>query len=438
MSQHIPNRRNSVPSRREFMGASTAAAVAGSLGIVGAAHAAGSDEIKIALIGCGGRGSGATVQAMNTPANVKLVAMADAFQDRVDISYRQIASHHPDRVDVPDDRKFVGLDAYRKAIEADVDLVILATPPGFRPIHFEAAVNAGKHVFMEKPVATDAPGVRRILAANQVAKQKGLIVAVGLNLRHEDRYREVVDRIHNGAIGELNFLRTYYNSGGVWVKPREPGQTEMQYQVRNWYYFNWLSGDHIVEQHVHSLDACNWIMKGPPVEAQGTGGRQVRKGKNYGEIFDHHSVEFTYADGTKMFSYCRHMPNCWVSVALHAHGTKGSANIEGVSSELHVDGQEPLKWRRGKVSHQVEHDDLFAALLEGRPYNEGDYGATSTMTAIMGRMATYSGQIVRWDDAIKSEINLAPSQMTWDAEPQSQPDEHGLYACAIPGVTKVI
>jgi len=415
--------------------------VAGGLSLARSAHAAGNDEIKIALIGCGGRGKGAAVQALNNAAgaNVKLVALADAFQDSVDQAHKLISKRVPDKVDVPEERRFAGLDAFQRAIDCGVDMVLLCTPPGFRPQQFEAAVNAGAHVFMEKPVATDAPGVRRVLAANEEAKKKGLLVAVGHHLRHEVKHREVVQRIHDGAIGDVLFQRAYFNSSGVWVRPRRPDQTEMQHQVRNWYYFTWLSGDHIVEQHVHDLDVCNWIKQGPPVEAQGMGGRQVRIGPSYGEIFDHHAVEFTYADGSKMFSYCRHIPNCWGSFSEHAHGTKGSVNIEGHGrAVLRIDGAEPMTIERGPDGHQLEHDHLFAALLEGQQYNEGDYGATSTMTAILGRMASYSGQIIRWDDALKSEINLCPEESAWDAETLVKPGKDGLYACAMPGKTKVL
>jgi predicted dehydrogenase len=425
------------PTRRTFIKTSSGLAVAGGLSIARTAHAAGSDVIKIALIGCGGRGTGAALNALNTKANVKLVAMADAFQDRLETSHTSLVRRRKDRVDVPQARRFVGLEAYRHAIDADVDMVLLCTPPGFRPVQFETAVEAGKHVFMEKPVATDAPGVRKILAANERAKEQGLLVAVGHHLRHEDKHREVVQRIHDGAIGKLQFMRAYFNSAGVWVRPRKAGQTEMKYQVHNWYYFTWLSGDHIVEQHVHDLDTCNWFQQAHPVKAQGTGGRQVRIGPEFGEIFDHHSVEFTYEDGTKLFSYCRHMPDCWQSFSQHAHGTKGSASISGHgAASLLVDGQAPQRWSRGTGGHQVEHDDLFAALLAGKPYNEGDYGASSTMTAILGRMATYSGRLVSWAEAIQSDLELVPRQWTWDTDPPVKPGEDGLYACAVPGRTR--
>ena len=438
MTQGADSNGHGKTSRRDFLKASTAGALAGGLGIARGVHAAGSDQIKVALIGCGGRGTGAAIQALSTKANVKLVAMADAFGDRLERSLKSILTRPvKDRVDVPAERQFTGLDGYQQAIDCGVDMVLLCTPPGFRPMQFEAAVKAGKHVFMEKPVATDAPGVRKVLAVNKEAKKKGLLVAVGHHLRHEDKHREVIKRIHDGAIGKLQYMRAYFNSGGVWIRPRLPQQTELEYQVSNWYYFTWLSGDHIVEQHVHDLDVCNWIQGSHPVEAQGTGGRQVRTGKDVGEIFDHHAVEFTYADGVKMFSYCRHIPACWNSFTEHAHGTKGYAGIVGHgTAELRVDGQEPQRWKRDKDGHQVEHDDLFAALLAGQPYNEGDYGATSTMTAILGRMATYSGKIVRWDEAISSDLNLMPKRFAWDAEAPVKPDKDGLYACAMPGVTK--
>jgi predicted dehydrogenase len=305
-------------------------------------------------------------------------------------------------------------------------------------MQFEAAVKAGKNVFMEKPVATDAPGVRRIMAANEEAKKKGLLVAVGHHLRHETKHIEVIQRIHDGLIGELKFLRAYFNSPGVWVRPRKEGQTELQYQVDNWYYFTWLSGDHIVEQHVHDIDVANWMMKDQhPVQANGLGGRQVRIGRDYGEIFDHHSVEFEYPDGTRCFSVCRHMPGCWDSFAECCHGTKGYAEIEGHGTAvLHVDGQKPMKWARGPDGHGLEMIDLFAAMTAGKPYNEGDNGAVASMTAILGRMASYSGQVVKWEDAINSKLDLTPEQWTWDAKTKTVPGPDGIYPCAIPGVSK--
>ena len=427
MSERKNRRRSAVVSISAAAATETARSV----------HAAGSDTIRIALVGCGGRGAGAAVNALSTRANVKLVAMADAFEEPLDRAHKAIKTQMGDRVDVPRDRRFVGLNAFRDAIDCDIDVVLLCTPPGFRPDHFEAAVAAGRHVFMEKPVAVDAPGVRRILETNKVAKRKGLAVAVGHHLRHETKHREVIQRLQDGIVGRIMFMRAYFCSGGVWVRRRTEGESEMHYQIRNWYYFTWLSGDHIVEQHVHDLDVINWLKNGHPVQAQAMGGRQVRIGKDYGEIFDHHSVEFTYGDGSKLMSLSRHIPNCWNSFSQHAHGTDGDADIEGHGrSMITVRGKAPIVWKRDRDGHQVEQDDLFAALLAGEPYNEADYGATSTMTAILGRMASYSGKAVTWDDAIASELDLGPKELAFDAEAPVYPGSDMIYPCAVPGITR--
>ena len=440
-------------SRRNFLKGSgmllAGGTVAGSrLSVARAAHAYGSDVIKIGLVGCGGRGTKASIEAMNsTGGEVRLGAMADVFEDRMQLSYRGIKGQHGDKFDVTDETRFVGLDAYKKVLESDIDLVILATPPGFRPLHFEAAVKAGKHVFMEKPVATDAPGVRRVLAANEIAKQKGLAVQVGLQRRHEFRYKETVARLHDGAIGEPILARAYWNGDGVWTRPRTPDMSELEYQLRNWYYFNWLCGDHIDEQHIHNLDVINWVMQGHPVEAQGQGGREVRTGPDTGQIFDHHMVEFTYGGGMnsgsmRMLSQCRHIKRCWTAVSEHVHGTKGYCDV---SAGRIYDLRGNLVWQteaqetKGK-GHQQEHYDLFAALRNGETPNEAEYGAHSTMTAIMGRMATYGGKIVKWDDAINSDIALADfdSLQSVDDKAPVQPDENGNYPVPVPGQTEVI
>lgn len=424
--------------KRSAIGSATAAAT---LSLARSAHAAGDDLIKIALIGCGGRGRGAAVNALRNVShpNVKLVAMADAFEKSLDVSLKAIRQNCGDKVDVPPERRFVGLDAYQKAIDCDVDMVLLCTPPGFRPMQFEAAVDAGKIIFTEKPIAVDGPGYRRVVAANERAMAKNLFVAIGHHLRHEVKHKEIIRRIHDGAIGDVKFMRAYFNSGGVWTRPREDGMTEMEYQVNNWYYFNWLSGDHIVEQHVHDLDVMNWIAQGHPVEANGMGGRQVRISKAHGEIFDHHCVEFTYANGVKMFSFARHIPNCWNSFSEHAHGTKGSASIQGHGrAELFVDGKEPQKWERGPDGHQLEHDDLFAAIDAGKPYNELGWGTDATLTAILGRMATYSGKVVTWDEAVASDVDTSPAGYTFNDTPQPKPGPDGIYPCAMPGVTKAV
>ncbi len=424
--------------RRTFVKSIAAGALAGGLSLARSAHAAGSDVIRIALVGCGGRGTGAAMNALEAARNVKLVALADAFPHALESSLRSLQSSCPDRVDAPPERRFSGLDAYQKAIDCGIDLVLLCTPPGFRPSHFEAAVKAGKQVFMEKPVCVDGPGYRRILAANEEAKRKSLTVAVGHHLRHEVKHKEIIRRIHQGAIGEVQFQRIYFNAGGVWVRRRQPGQTEMQFQVSNWYYFTWLSGDHIVEQHVHDIDVANWIKKDRhPVRANGMGGRQVRIGPEYGEIFDHHSVEFEYPDGSRAFSVCRHMPNTWGAFFEAAHGPLGRAEIEGHGrSVLYVNGQSPQRWERGPDGHQLEMNDLFAALAAGQPYNEAAYSAASSLTAVLGRMASYSGKVVSWDEAAQSELDLGPKQLAWDAEAPVKPGPDGLYACAIPGSTR--
>lgn len=426
-------------SRRLFLKNTTAALAGGSLLSsplrANKSVASGDDELRIGLIGCGGRGTGAAVQALSTEGPVKLVAMADAFSDRLESSLENIRQNQPERVDVPAERRFTGFDGYQKVIDEDVDVVILTTPPGFRPIHFEYAVDQGRHVFMEKPVAVDGPGIRRVLAAGKRANEKGLKVGVGLQRHHDSRYQETIKRIHDGAIGDIVLLRAYWNSGGVWVRPREAGQSEMEYQMRNWYYFNWLCGDHIVEQHIHNLDVCNWVMGGFPVKAQGQGGRQVRTGIDHGEIYDHHVVEYTYENGTKLLSQCRHVPGAWSSVSEHAHGSMGSANI----GAGRIDGGGGWSFRhREEVAnaYQVEHDRLFAAIRSGVAHNETEYGAKSTLTAILGRMATYSGVEVSWDAALNSDHALVPSAYAWDGTPPSVPDADGRYPIPMPGSTK--
>jgi predicted dehydrogenase len=288
---------------------------------------------------------------------------------------------------------------------------------------------------MEKPVGVDGPGIRRVLEAAARSREKNLKVGVGLQRHHDAKYIETVKRIQEGAIGDVILLRAYWNGGGVWVNPRQEGQTEMEYQMRNWYYFNWLCGDHIVEQHIHNLDVCNWIMDAYPVSAEGQGGRQVRTGIEFGEIYDHHMVEFTYSNGTKLLSCCRHIRNCWNSVSEHAHGSLGTANVG--AGRIESEGGWDFRYR-GDVpnAYQVEHDRLFAAIREDTPHNEAENGAKSTLTAILGRMATYSGQVVSWDDALNSELALVPSAYTWDADPPTLPDESGAYPIPMPGITK--
>jgi len=343
-------------------------------------------------------------------------------------------------VDVPGTRKFLGFDAYKHAI-AEADVVLLTTPPGFRPIHFEEAVKQGKHIFMEKPVSTYAPGIRRILTANEEAKKKNLKIVVGLQRHYQESYRETIKRLHDGIIGDIVSARCYWNGPGVWVHPRAELEkaagrklTEMEYQLRNWYYFIWLCGDHIVEQHVHNIDVINWVKNAYPVRAQGMGGRQVRKGKDYGQIYDHHAVEFEYADGSRCYSYCRHMRGCWNKVAEYVVGTKGKADVSGGRIYSRTgDRLYRYRTRRPKNPYQVEHDELYEAIRNNKPLNNVEYGAKSTMTGIMGRMATYSGQMVLWDDAFNSKVDTTPDRFAWDALPKVLPDREGNYPVPVPG-----
>ncbi|MFN7141703.1 MAG: Gfo/Idh/MocA family oxidoreductase, partial [Limisphaerales bacterium] len=387
-------------TRRDFLKTSTAAAggaLLGTLALERSVHAANDDSLKIALVGCGGRGSGAAVQAMNADSNCKLVAMADAFRDRLDSAHEQIKKKHESRVDVPEDHKFVGFDAFKHAIDL-ADVVILTSPPGFRPAHFEEAVRKGKHIFMEKPVAVDAVGVRKVLAAAQEAKKKNLKVGVGLQRHHQPNYIQTVKRLQDGAIGNIVAARVYWNGGPVGPKYRRAKvaeilgrqPTEMEFQMRNWYMFNWLCGDHIVEQHIHNMDVVNWIKNDYPIRASGMGGRAFQKGPDSGEIYDHHAVEYEFADGTRMFSQCRQIPGCENNVSEHVIGTKGLCNVSG----HRITGEKNWRYQAQEGDSndgwQLEHYSLFEAIRNDREFNEAENGAKSTLTAIMGRMATYS------------------------------------------------
>ncbi len=432
-------------SRRGFLQTSTTAALSAAtiaqLSLSSGLYAAGDDVIKVGLVGCGGRGTGAADQALSTVGNVKLTAMGDAFADSLNNSLRGL-NKHGDRVAVDDSHKFVGFDAYKQVIDSGVDLVILATPPGFRPTHFEYAVSKGKNVFMEKPVAVDGPGVRKVLEAVKVAKEKNLKVGVGLQRHHQDGYLETLKRIHDGAIGDVIAMRCYWNNPGVW-EPRishEQAKSEMEYQMKNWYYYLWLCGDHICEQHIHNLDVANWVKQGHPVMARGMGGRQVRVDKRYGEIYDHFAVEYQYADGSWLFSQCRHQPNVWNSVSEYAHGTKGNSDVSGNSITA---GSEKWSFRRDKSikrsdPYQVEHDDLFRAIRNNTPYNEGENGANSSLTAVLGRMVVYSGKEVTWEEALNSNVDTMPKNLSWDSDPPTKPNANFEYQIPTPGITKAV
>lgn len=435
-------------SRRTFNVGAAAAAVAGMVGLSFKANATpqgfGSKPIRLGLVGCGGRGTGAALQAISTNENIELVAMGDLFADYADWSYKKLKEEMDKKPElaakfkVNKDTIFTGFDSYKHVLK-HVDAVILATPPGFRPEHFEAAVAAGKHIFMEKPVATDAPGIRRVLKAGKVAVAKKLNVVVGLQRHYQREYTEWVDQIHNGAIGDVVLSRVYWNSGGVWEPRQERGKekSELEYQLRNWYYYNWVCGDHITEQHIHNLDVGNWVNKGYPVTAFGQGGRQVRRDNRYGDIFDHHSVEFEYANGAIMESRCRHFKQSDRLVTERFHGTKGTAPKPGLI--LDSKGNELFKHRKKRTDrspYQVEHDVLWKAVSNGDyTFNDVERGAYATLTAIMGRMATYSGRTITWDQALNSNDQLMPNTMQWDTTPPTMPDASGKYPHAIPGVT---
>lgn len=429
-------------SRRDFLKGTTVAAgvaVAGQIPIARMAHAAGSDVIKAVLIGCGGRGNGAVENCLDADPGIKVIAVADAFEEKAQGAAKRLREKRQDRVDLPDERVFSGLDAFDKAIAAGADLVITATPPGFRPMIYAAAIAAGKHVFMEKPCCVDAPGYRKLMEANQMAEQKGLKVGVGFQRRHQPEYVETIKRIHDGAIGDIKLLRAYWNGGGIWNRPRKEGATEMEYQVDNWYHFCWLSGDNICEQHIHNLDVCNWTWAkdgdpkaAHPVEANGMGGclqRYLGGNKGTGQIFDEHFVEFTFADGTKMYSQCRHIPNTFQSVSEAVHGVKGESNCAGW-----IKGEAEWKYDGPRVNSMVEeHKTLIAAIREDKSYHEGWHGASSSMTAVLGRLATYSGKTVKWDDAVAKGKSEFPERLAWDAPAPVQKDANGDYPIPMPG-----
>jgi predicted dehydrogenase len=417
-------------NRRRFLKAGGLAAAA--LALPAGVHAAGNDVLRVGLIGCGGRGTGAAAQALNADKNVKLVAMGDAFEDRLEQSLEKLKDDEQvaAKIDVPKERRFVGFDAYKNVIAAS-DVVLLCTPPQFRPLHLEAAVEAGKHIFAEKPVAVDAPGVRAVLATCEKAKKKGLSLVSGLCLRYDYGFQETVKRIHDGQLGDIATLHANDLRGRIWVKQRQPGMNDMEYQMRNWYYFTWLSGDFNVEQHVHYLDVCAWLMKNEyPVKAVGTGGRQVRTGREYGNIYDHHAVVYEYANGVKLFSFCRQQKDCKGDMSAYVAGTKGTAVVNESQLSMKT-GNESWKYKgRTNNMYQTEHDELFASIRECKPINNGEYMARSTLLAIMGRMATYTGQLITWDMAFNSKEDLTPPKYEWGqlAEP----------AVAMPGVTKFV
>jgi myo-inositol 2-dehydrogenase / D-chiro-inositol 1-dehydrogenase len=416
-------------SRRDFLKSATAAAVAGTVvtraSFLGGVHAAGSDEIRVGIIGCGGRGSGAGANVLEAAPGVRIVALGDAFQDRLD-RCREILAKQGEAGTVPPERCFVGLDAYQQVIDSDVNYIILASPPAFRPRHLEAAIAAGRHIFTEKPVAVDGPGIRQCLALHEQAKAKGLGIAAGTQRRHQTGYLETMKRIHDGAIGDIVAARCYWNQGGLWKRDRQPGWTDLEWQMRNWLYFTWLSGDHIVEQHVHNLDVVNWAKQAHPVSALGLGGRQVRVGPEWGHIFDHFAVDYEYADGTHMMSMCRQIEGCDKNVSEALAGTKGTCQVD----RYHIRGDNPWRFRDEDNNPYVqEHTNLIASLRNGAPFNELKNVTEGTLTAIMGRMSTYTGRVVTWEQALNSLENLVPEQLEFGPMP--------MPAVPVPGKTEL-
>ena len=436
-------------SRRHFLGA-TAAASAGVLALSRGAHAAGSDVLKVGLVGCGGRGTGAAANAINADPGVKIVAVADAFADRAENALKALTKRYPDRVDVPASRCFIGFDGYKQLLAEDIDVVLLASPPHFRPKHLAAAIEANKHVFAEKPVGVDATGVRSVLATCDVARKKNLCIVSGLCWRYDTVIRETIKRLHDGAIGDILSVQSTRNLGYLWHRERQPDWTEMEFQMRNWYYFTWLSGDHNVEQQIHGIDKCSWALGDkPPVKAWAVSGRQVRTDPEYGNIYDHHSVVYEYENGVKFYALARQQPNCYNAYTETLLGTKGRCDLQkgeivGETNWKHGEQAGDMSGYAGRGKgklrpmHQVEQDELFAAIRAGKVINNGEYMCQSTLLAILGRTAGYTGQEITWEQMKESKLDLSPERYAFDATPPIVKDADGKYPVAMPGVTPFV
>jgi predicted dehydrogenase len=441
-------------SRRTFLKQSSAAVAGTALAsaISTRAYAAEDNTIKIALIGCGGRGTGAAKNALSTKGPVKLVAMADVFDDRMQGSLKALSSGYPGQVDVPPERQFLGMDAYQKAIAevAPGGVALLTTPPTFRPMHLEHAVANDCHVFMEKSFAVDGPGIRRVLQAGEDATKKNLKVAGGLMSRHYKPLEEAVQQIHDGAIGKVITCWAYREHGPVGYKKRIEGENELAHQIRNYSCFTWVNGSFILDWLIHNIDVCCWCKDAWPVSAQGQGGREVR-GQADGKVdqlFDHYAVEYRFADGTRMFAQGRHMPGCWGFFGDHIHGTMGCAELgEGIKNPRlwkdHLQTDENEIWKfKGTAgnAYQVEHDLLFDAIRTNKPYNETERCAYAALAGILGRMAAESGKMITWQQALDSTLELAPGleDFTMDSDPPVQPNAEGQYPVAVPGFSKVV
>ncbi|MEM1355576.1 MAG: Gfo/Idh/MocA family oxidoreductase [Planctomycetota bacterium] len=426
-------------TRRQFLktsGAAVGGAVAISSFSTSSAYAQGSDTIRVALVGCGGRGTGAVSQIFRTQGNTQLVAVADALENKANGAVNTLRNAAANKVAVTPETTFVGMDAYKKAIDTDCDLVVIATPPGFKPPQFEYAVEKGKHIFMEKPVASDAPGVRRCLAAVVESKKKNLFVAIGLQRRHEEMYIKTVDMLQNGAIGDIDVLRVYWNGGGIWYRKRQPWMTDMQDQCNNWFHTIWTCGDQICEQHIHNIDVGCWVKGDYPIEANGMGGwgRRLNGDGKESQIYDHTFVEYTFADGSKMYSQGRHLQNSFRHVGEYAHGSKGQASISGGVILDRSGNRTRVEGKRG--GHLQEQHDLIEAMMRGEVYNEGEYGCKSTFAAILGREACYSGNVIKWNDLLERGKDYCPGidDYTINSLPPARRDENGAFDIPKPGI----
>jgi len=416
-------------SRRRFMKASAAISAATLMASgVRMAHAAGGDTLRVGLIGCGGRGRGAAVNCTEAAPGVKVVALGDLFADQIDATVKAFAERPRELFDISPERCFVGWDAYQKVIDSGVDIVILATPPGFRPMMIEAAVKAGKHIFAEKPIAVCPAGVRQIMAAAEEAEKKGLSIVTGTQRRHDLGYRETVRRIHEGAIGEILGGQVYWMQGSANVVMRKPEWSDLEWQIRNWWYFTWLAGDIIVEQHMHQHDVANWVMGGPPRLCIGMGARQVRTDPAYGHIYDFFAVDYEYPNGAHILSMCRQIDNTYGRVSELFQGTKGSAYPSG---RILVKDAEPWSYEGPRPNPYVqEHTHLIESIRAGKPLNEGKENAQSALTAIMGRMSAYTGRLVTWSQAMNSKLDLRPGKLEFGPMP--------IPPVALPGRERLI
>jgi len=445
------NRREPSSSRRQFLKQSGAVATVGALAgtVVPRVHAAEDNTIRIALVGCGGRGTGAAANALatNNQGPVKLHAMADVFDFRLNSSLDNLKKRFEAHIDCPAERQFLGLDAYRKAIDSlsRGDVVLLTTPPAFRPIHLDYAVEKGINVFMEKSFAVDGPGIRRVLKAGEAATKQNLKIAGGLMSRHYTPLEEIVKQIHDGAIGKVVTCWAYREHGPVGFKGRRGGVSELAHQIHNYSNFTWVNGSFILDWLIHNLDVCCWVKDAWPVSAQGQGGRQQRTQPD--QLFDHWAVEYRFPDGTFLFAQGRLMQSCWGFFGDKIHGATGSGVLgEGIRDpklyKAHemTSANELWKYEGPGCNHyQKEHDLLFEAIRNDKPYNETERCAYAALVGILGRMAGESGKEVTWEQALNSELELAPGLEeieSLDAPAPVQPDANGNYPVAIPGQTK--